>query len=220
MKTRMMKLPRQNFVTGYQAGIRDLPYVKGACESWARWCGGSRNSGISMTGRLMQGARSNVCPGWIVDMQAGHAHDPWCPQCHGTGRLLLKLTATQRAVSRVCPICEGSKKFAGDHCYRCKGAGSVRIIDLKVNPIGIRSTRPGSGVGDWQSLVLDNLITGWRERDETFWMNRVVVREYFWNGTQQMKARQLRVSESFFKKTLRVSYSEIDRALFRKMPRG
>lgn len=215
-----------NFVmgwkTGQMPGIRDLPYVKGACESWARWCGGSRGGGISLTGRLMQGARSNVCPGWIADAQAGKGHDPWCPDCKGTGRLLLKLTATQRAVTRVCPICEGSKKFAGDHCYRCKGAGTVQVIQLKVNPAGIRGTRfsVGAGVGDGQSLILDDLITGWCERDQTFWMNRVVIREYFWNGTQEVKAQQLRVSVSFFKKTLRDAYCSIDEVLFKKMPRG
>ncbi len=218
---------RPNFVTGWktqlpQLGIRDLPYVKGAVESWARWCGGSRGGGISMTGRLMQGARSNVCPGWIADMQAGRGHDPWCPQCKGTGRLLLKLTATQRAVPRTCPVCEGSKKFAGDHCYRCKGAGVVQVIELKVNPTGIRSTRHVGGISpsDWQSVILDDLITGWRERDETFWLNRVIVREYLFNGTQQTKAQQLRVSLSFYEKTLRAAYCSIDGALFKKMPRG
>lgn len=225
-----MSFGKRNFVTGWkqQPGIRDLPYVKGACESWARWCSGSRAGGISLTGRLMQGARSNVCPGWIADTQAGKGHDPWCPDCKGTGRLLLKLTATQRAVTRDCPVCENESDAMGkptprrENCFRCHGLGVVTVVSLKVNPAAIRSTAHVGGAigGDWQSLILDDLITGWRERDRTFWMNRVVVREYFWNGTQEVKAQQMRVSVSFFKKTLRDAYCSIDEVLFKKMPRG
>lgn len=219
--------PGGGFVTGWkpQAGIRDLPYVKGALDSWARWSLGSRGGGISLTGRLMQGARANVCPGWIEDMQARRAHDPWCPQCHGTGRLLLKLTATQHTRRRVCTVCEGrclpdpATGRPASECFRCRGTGEITVISLKVNPAAIRGTSHAGTGCDWQSMILDDLISGWREKDETFWMNRVVIREYFYNGTQLMKARQMRVSESFYKKNLRAAYCAIDQELFEKMPK-
>lgn len=224
-----MSFGKRNFVTGWKqsAGIRDLPYVKGALDSWARWSLGSRGSGgISLTGRLMQGARSNVCPGWVEDAQARRAHDPWCPDCKGTGRILLKLTATQHAVRRVCTVCEGrclpdptTKRPASD-CFRCHGTGEITVISLKVNPATIRGTSHTDSGCDWQSMFLDDLISGWRDKDETFWMNRVVIRECFYNGTQPMKAQQIRVSESFYKKTLRTAYGEVDQILFKKMPRG
>ncbi len=219
-------------------GIRDLPYVKGACEAWARWCSGSRAAGaISMTGRLMMGAGGNVCPEWINDLAHGRGHDPWCPLCHGHGRLPMRLSATSKSVQRVCPRCEGANgpslardprldpigenaKAASFTCHRCRGAGTVTVISQWVNPAAIRSTRPADGTGDWQSWMLDDLVTGWRDEDRTFWMNRVVIREYFHNGTQEMKAARLRISESWYKKCLRAAYLDIDRALFDHMPRG
>ena len=208
--------------------IRDLIYVKAATESWARWCGGSRGRGISLTGRLMQGARGNVCQGWLDDAQAHRAHDPWCPDCKGTGRLLLKLTATRRSVSRDCPVCENESDAMGkptprrENCFRCHGLGVVTVVSLKVNPAAIRSTAHVGGAigGDWQSLILDDLITGWRERDETFWLNRVVVREYFFNGTQRYKAQQMRVSPVWYNRRLLDAYRRIDQTLFESMPRG
>ena len=200
------------------AGIRDLPHVKGAIESWARWCAsGHVVRNISMTGRLMMGAANNVCPGWLDDVAARRGHDPWCPMCHGTGRLPMKLTATVRRSRRVCPCCE-NEKDRRERCHRCRGAGVVEVVAQWVNPAAIRSTAP-SGL-DWQSWMLDEMITGWREQDRTFWMNRVVIREYFHNGTQDLKAQRLRISQSWYKKCLRAAYLDIDRALFDLMPRG
>ena len=207
------------------AGIRDMPHVKGACESWARWCASGHTArAVSMTGRLMMGAPGNTCPGWLDDVAARRGHDPWCPLCHGTGRLPMKLAATVLRSRRVCPCCEGESDPQGKptdrrlRCHRCHATGIVEIVSQWVNPAAIRSTAP-PGL-DWQSWMLDELITGWRDEPATFWMNRVVIREYFWNGTQDMKAKRLGISMGWYKKRLRAAYLAIDQAIFDTMPRG
>ncbi len=199
-------------------GIRDLAHIKAACETWARWCCGSRQpGGVSPTGRLMLGVSGNICPGWLDDVSNGRGHDPWCPLCHGTGKLPLSLTAERRTVTRCCPVCE-NEKDRRESCHRCRGAGRVTIVTAWVNPASIRSTAPPGQ--DWQSWMIDDLVTGWREHDRTFWMNRVVVREYFHNGTQAMKAHRMGVSAVWYNKRLLAAYRSIGQAIFESMPRG
>jgi hypothetical protein len=152
-----------------------LPYIKGCFESWAQWCTGSTPGSVSNTGKLIQGVRGTVCAGWLQDVSEGRSHHPSCPQCHGKGKV--DLEDVQRALPRVCPVCENQRQvvdgvvrrdlpttFCGKECFRCRGAGFVVVVLFDVNPATIRSTRhvggrPPSDV----CLLMDDLVTGWRE---------------------------------------------------------
>lgn len=209
---------------------RDLPYVKGCIESWAKWCRGGTAGEISPTGRLMSGARPPLCPGWVADFLMGRAHDPFCPQCDGRGRS--NLHSKHRLAPRICPVCENHPQivdgevrrdlprlFLGDVCFHCRGNGFVVIRLLHVNPVTIRSTRyvgrkPPADV----CLLIEDLVTSWRESDKTIWLARVIKAEYFWNGDQDAKARELGVSVSFYEKRLRDAYYLFEQMLDEKMP--
>lgn len=187
----------------------DIAYVKACWEHWARWrCGAGSGGAISSTGKLMQGMRSTLCP------VCRGTHDD-CPLCFGVGRISAKLDPTPRPRPAVCPVCAGEREFCGKDCFRCHGKGMIEIIDLKINPAGIRSTKyvGGRGIGDVVAATLEDLVLGWRELDATVWLNRVAIREYLHNGTQDDKARRLRISRSFYSRNLREVHWRAERAL-------
>jgi hypothetical protein len=200
--------------------VNDIAYVKACIERWAQWCGGStivRDS--SPTGRLMDGVKSNVCPRWIDDVAARRPHDPYCELCQGKGRVKLDPSKPTTTFHR-CTICDNDGKFLGDTCWRCQGTRQVQRIGLKVNPATIRGTRNAGGQSgaDVVCLFINDLVNSWRESDATVWLSRVLVREYFYNNTQPVKAKQLRVSESFYKKRLADAFYLIEQMLDDKMP--
>ena len=198
--------------------INDRPYIVGVMERWARWCHGSISGGVSITGRLMQGIKSNICPGWLDDVTSGKGHDPYCHICHGTGRVPMEAEITSK--TKICHICDGNKKFAGVDCWRCRGRGKVRIANLKVNPACIPSTKNVGGhtPSDAVSVLVDDLISQWREHDETLWMAKVSVAEYHYNGTQEMKAAKLRISRAFFVNNHTKALRGVEAMLLEKMP--
>lgn len=208
----------------------DLPYVKGCFESWARWCHKAAPPSISNTGKLMQGVRGTICPDWLRDIADGRAHDSHCPQCGGRGKI--DLEGVHRSKPRICPVCENihpvvdgqmrrdlRTQFCGRDCFRCGGVGFVVIRLFEVNPATIRSTRHvGGHEPNDVCLLIDDLVTGWRELDATIWLARVVKAEFFWNNDQDDKAMRLRVSVSFFEKRLREAYFLTEQMLDQKMP--
>lgn len=190
--------------------IVDLTYVRARLERWVRWCLGARyQRNVSLTGRLMRGLRSNVCPGWLNDVQLGRGHDPSCPDCRGRGRLLLALRSRPHVRPVPCSICDEDGKIFGDWCYRCQGTRVVTRIDLEVNPAAIPGTRHVGGQlpDDVASAAIDELVSGWRTRDETVWCARIVIAEYFWNGDEEMKVRQLRVTQKNKAQRMEISLS-------------
>lgn len=70
--------------------IRDIDHVRAALETWARWRYGGSTGEMSMTGKLMSGVASNICPLWLNDVIARKPHDPYCRFCQGRGRVKLK----------------------------------------------------------------------------------------------------------------------------------
>lgn len=208
----------------------DIPYVKGCVESWAKWCHGSLPGNISNTGRLMQGVRPPICAGWLRDYAERRAHDPSCPNCHGTGKV--DLEGVHRSKPRACPVCENIRtvvngivrhdmptKFLGSECFRCRGVGFVVVRLFEVNPVTIPTTRHVGGREPTDvCLIVDDVVTGWYEQDKTRWLARVLKAEYFLNDDQDAKAAKLRVSVSFFEKRLREAYYLIEIALDKKMP--
>lgn len=165
----------------------------------------------------MAGIRANTCPNWLDDVLARRKHD-YCPLCDGRGRLKLEIRAQRRTRRVRCSVCDPDGKFFGEWCWRCHGSKIVEVVELPVNPAGIRRT--GSGGGGYMPstacMAIDELVSGWRESDETIWWHRVVVREYCYNGTQKLKAQQLRVSLSFYEKRLREATCAVDRMLFER----
>jgi hypothetical protein len=192
--------------------VNDITYVKACLETWARWCHGAVRGGISITGRLMQGIKSNVCPGWIDDVLAGRAHDAWCPHCGGTGRV--KMKQILHTTARRCPLCDEQGLFLGQSCFRCHGTRTVTMRHIQINPATIRSTRHVGGQANTDtSTLIDALVAGWREHDQTYWLNRVIISEYHHNGTQEMKARRLRISRSWYCKNLADAHRRVERML-------
>jgi len=197
----------------------DRPYVVGCMERWAKWCHGSVGGGISLTGRFIQGVRSNICPVWLDDVTNRRNHDPYCALCGGTGRVrLMDVTSTK---TRTCQVCKGTKVFAGKDCFFCRGVGKVTVRRLSVNPAGIKQTRNVGGQlpSDAVSALIDDQVSKWRETDGEFWLARIAVAEYHHNGTQAMKAIRMKVSTSFYEKTLRKALTLMEKMLGEKMPK-
>lgn len=207
--------------------LHDAPYVLGCMERWARWCVGVRSGDISPTGRIMLGIRANICPQWIVDVQNQRGHAADCPLCQGKGRLKVGLDSVARPHRETCPICKGVRaegksytELAGKECFRCSGKGFIVVTEFKVHPAAIRSTRHEGGkfVGDATSELIEATWCHWGEYDETYWHNKIVYREYFWTGTQEMKAigdrkhpdRHPPVSPSFYSRTLKDALRRVE----------
>lgn len=197
--------------------MHDRTYTRACLEQWAKWLFGARVGEVSLTGRLMAGVRANVCPQWLEDVAARKRHDPFCALCGGRGRLKLELRARRHVRSLPCSVCDADGKFMGDWCWRCKGTRRIEIVDYPVNPASIRRSGYGGG-GYFPSaacLAIDDLVGAWRESDATIWWNRVIVREYTWLGTQEMKARrQPSVSVIFYKRRLREAHEAVDDMLW------
>lgn len=195
------------------SAVCDPAYVKSRMEQWARWCHGSTGAGgMSITGRLMHGIKGNVCSAWLDDMQARRGHDPDCPICHGTGRARLDDILRTRILR--CPICDQHGKFLGDHCFRCHGTRFISLRHVRVNPACIPGTRHvGHQANTDACTLIDALVSAWRDTDPTYWMNRVVVSEHHHNGTQEMKARRLRISLATYKRHLTHAHRRVERLL-------
>jgi hypothetical protein len=207
--------------------LHDAPYVHGCMDRWARWCIGVSCGQVSPTGRIMIGMRGNICPLWIEDVQNQKPHSPYCPRCHGKGRLKISLDSVVKSRPETCPICKNIRakgksytEFAGKECFRCHGEGLIVIENLHVNPAAIRSTRHDGGkfVSDATSELIEATWCQWGEFDETHWHNKIVFREYFWVGTQEMKAagdrkypdRHPPVSPSFYSRTLKDALRRVE----------
>lgn len=152
---------------------------------------------------------SNVCPGWLNDMQAGRGHDPHCPDCRGRGRLRVLLHSRPLPRYVPCTLCDENGLAFGDWCYRCQGTKVIKRIDLEVNPAAISSTRHvGARLpDDVAATAIDNLVSSWRKSDATVWCRRVVIAEYLWNGTQEMKVREMRITQKIKANAMSVSLS-------------
>ncbi len=186
--------------------IHDLAYVKGCLEHWSWRCRGfGYGGGISPTGRLMHGMTTNCrCAG----------RDPQCYLCDGTGRVSGDLRSDRRAIRMDCDRClardprtgkvRPTGEIGGRTCAKCRGRGRRLILFESVNPASIPSTKftGGKGVDDRIYHVVEDVVRGWKEHDETVWLNKVTVREYLFNGTQEMKAMRLRISPRFYGKQL------------------
>lgn len=211
---------------------RDLPYVKGCYESWAKWCYGARRvQEVSQTGRLIQDVHGALCTDFLKDIWEGRVHPKSCEKCGGKGKV--DLEGIHRSVPRVCPVCENKRQvvdgkvrhdlptlFCGNQCFRCRGVGFVVVRLFEANPATIQSTRHvGAKPPPDTCLLLDELVTGWMGLDDTRWFAKVIRAEFFWNGDQDDKARELRVSVSFFEKRIRHAYYLTEQMLDEKMPR-
>lgn len=200
----------------YGRKIVDPVYVAASFERWVRWVFGLRDvRQISMTGKLMQGVRSNVCPEWLNDVKQQRAHDPLCGLCQGTGRLLINLTAERSVTYRPCKVCDANGKFLGDYCWRCKGTKVRAIQNHQVNPAGIRCTKNVGAMGfeDVVATKIHDLVFSWTEHDPLVFMHKVVIEEYLYVGRQDDKCRRLRLSRSFYQKNLHEARYRVERML-------
>lgn len=195
--------------------ICDIAYVRAACERWARWNAVQGVGMASTLGKMLSGMKSTRCPRCL-------GRNPACGVCDGTGQVSARLRSETKSPFRLCPMCNGYRqpggdehaptRFAGDVCFRCLGQGLVRQVDIKVNPALIRDTTHVGGrwVNDYVAAAVDDLWCLWRQWDETVWLNRVLKWEYFYNGTQTTKAKEMRISESFYKKRLHDAHGAIE----------
>ena len=202
--------------------------VRHYLERWVRWAFGARMYSRSTIGRLMDGLRSTTCAtcrgrkrveGWKVGSTA-----PWvdpCPACFGEGHFRADLGVERYVRTVDCPLCLDTTtgrpvgEVNGRTCFRCHGAKRYTIVREKCNPAGIRATRHSGANEDDDpiSMRIDRLMAGWRTRDETVWLYEITMMEYTENGTQEAKARSMRISTSFYEKKLREAHGLVEACL-------
>lgn len=203
---------------------------------WAEWrkngCHGRAWPTMSMTGKIMQGMRSTVCPscrgegrmpGWRIDSDLAWI-DP-CPQCHGWGKVSGDLEAETRTSTIPCFDCGGTYRHRrmvpgkgdlnGMTCIKCRGSG-VRLKEFeRINPASIRATRfvGANEDDDPPSMMIDRTVAGWSAYDGTWWFHKIAVVEYAVGGTQEMKGSRLGCSQAFYARTLRLVHAAIEERL-------
>ena len=60
------------------------------------------------------------------------------------------------------------------------------------------------------------MLASWRECDWTVWLNRVAIAEYTRLGRQEDKAREIRISRSFYHKNLNEAHYRAEQMLIDK----
>jgi hypothetical protein len=149
--------------------------------------------------------------GRIPSAKHGHVQQfVICDDCGGSGRVKLD-SKDFRQRTKPCPMgCgptperpnEKRGEVNGTTCFRCRGEGTVIIIDEKVNPAFIRSTfmEPCDPVSE----RIDRLVCELRQRPKTLGYYFVVWMEFCdaRGGTQDHKAQRLHLTYSSFKKRL------------------
>lgn len=204
--------------------IRSEIDVKAYCERWVRWAFGGRMAKVSITGKLMDGMRSTVCPtckgrrrveGWKVGSTAQWV-DP-CPVCGGEGHVRGELESESHYRVLACDICVDEKgeptgEFAGLTCFRCGGHKRRVQVFEKVHPAGIRATRyyGANEDDDPISLLIDRTIAGWHQTNATYWLAEIIIMEYTERGTQEAKARSKRMSRSYYQKNLKEAHERLE----------
>ncbi len=199
--------------------------VRELFEKWARWREGARyhggggSSGVGgLLGALRDGRGSTVCPtckgarrmpGHLVGSSFEYLNIP-CPGCDGEGKVEGDLAALSRSRVIDCVFCRDEKTGTargelpnGSTCPKCHG-GKRLVVELKVHPATIKGTRylgPDCGPDPAVALV-DETVRGWAERNETYWLARVVKEEYCSNGTNEMKASRMGVSRAWYVRNL------------------
>jgi len=174
-------------------------------ERWARWRH-HRTNGLGYpkdsTGKLMDGMRNTTCPacrgqGKLPGHRVGSALawiDP-CPQCHGSGKVAGDLEADQSSRTVKCGECKGRGEVNGSTCVPCRGKGKItHIHHYRVNPAGIKATKPPGASDDPTSLRIDWLVCTALTEDE----RAVVMHEYCLSRTRQMALKRLRIRHQTF----------------------
>ncbi len=93
-------------------------------------------------------------------------------------------------------------------CTQCMGSGyiSAKSTETKINPKLIHGT--GGRYPDEQSDCIDRLVSKLPRINK-----KVVLQEYDWLGTQEIKARRVRSSYENYKKILQRSHEFIEKGL-------
>lgn len=207
-------------------------------RSGARYYGphaGPRDvGGSSFIVQLLNGRGSTTCPtckgqgrmpGYLVGSQAEFINAP-CPQCGGLKRVSADLGAVSAKKTIDCEHCRVYDKASGSYrslgelpdgrtCHVCRGA-RVRVLKhMQVHPATIKGTRHlgAEAPADPVSLLINRTVLAWQERNETYWLARVVVAEYCHNGTAALKARTMGVSAVWFCKNLKEAHRRIEALL-------
>lgn len=146
--------------------------------------------------------------------------NPNCPLCDGTGRISGDLRDERRIEWKRCSAgCvkdeKGIYRFGIEECFRCAGTGRRAILHRAVNPASIKATSGGT-FEDVIYHLIDKTVKAWGEQDATIWTRKVFVREYCYNGTQEMKAQQMHISTSWYEKQLHDAHARIDVALYNR----
>jgi hypothetical protein len=94
-------------------------------------------------------------------------------------------------------------------CTQCMGSGyiSAKSTATKINPKLIRGT--GGRYPDEQSLRVDRLVCRLHKEVHKK-ARRVVLQEYDWTGTQEIKAGRLRITHENYRKILQRSHEFIE----------
>lgn len=93
-------------------------------------------------------------------------------------------------------------------CSQCFGSGyiSAKSTAAKINPKLIRGT--GGRYPDEQSARIDRLVCALVRTGK-----KVILQEYTWNGTPEIKARRIRITHENYRKVLQRSHESIEAGL-------
>lgn len=190
--------------------------MQACCEHWASTHFRYGYSTESSTGRLMRDMAGTNC------RCLGRVKE--CPLCDGTGRVSADLRDDRGIQFVKCTAgCVKTKNARGEfvyllgreECFRCHGTGRRMILHRAVNPASIKTTVDvgGKHVGDLIYHVVETEVRAWKHQDAWVWPRKVLIAEYFWWGTQEMKGKRMRVSQPFFSTRLRQAHVRLHEIL-------
>lgn len=182
-------------------------------ERWARWrhyrFGGF---GKTLTEKFVEGMPGTRCPTCAGRGKRGREA---CPTCNGAGRVPLNPGAT-RVRTLKCNRCDRGERN-GRTCHWCRGSGVRTLVDYRINPAHIQSTRQVTD--DPVCQRIDRLVCEMKRRDALLGYWDVVWAEYcdaHSGRTQEMRASRLLLTTDCYESRLRralqwISLAAVDR---------
>lgn len=162
----------------------------------------------TMLGRLLSGLPSTTCtlchghdkiPGHTIGSTMPFVK---CPRCID-GKIKVNPDSGYRRIVE-CQRCKNPKtgkgrgEINGRTCSDCRGSGKRILVNLKVNPAFINSTKPaGHGAGsfiDKTSIKVDLIVLHLMTRRQ----QEVIALQYLHKGKQKEKAERLNITPARF----------------------
>ncbi len=114
---------------------------------------------------------------------------------------------------RGCPVCRRKGRVDGLICPVCHGKGTVELDkhNNKINPAFIRQTSKYYGNALMERV--DRIVSDLRRDPKTQSQYFVILAEFCRNGTQEVKANRMGISDSYYSRLLKQAIEHIDQSL-------